>query len=333
MLTLARCGWGARVSQEIEAAAAGSFGSFFKFRRSKAHVAPPGTPCANCATPLMGDWCYNCGQIGEDFHRSIWKLIVEVFEGLLHLDGRAWATLPDLFRHPARLTRAYLEGHRAPQIPPFRLFLVVLVTIFFAGSLSHRSIISSTTISTDDHGKVLSMKTNTLENLTPDQRAEVKQAILGGHSKLDTAKPAADWLSARVSKALDDPERFKLVLESWSERFAFLTLPMAAGLLSLAFLFQRRFFIFDHTIFSLHSLSAVGLMFAVATGLAPVIGGWANLILWGAPVHLFVHMRGVYQTSVIGTLARMLLLFAGSIVVGGLIILGLLLVGLNGMGG
>jgi hypothetical protein len=307
-------------------------GGFFRFRRHVEHALEPGTPCANCATPLMGPWCYACGQVGEDFHRSIWKLIGEVFEGLLHFDGRVWTTLPDLFRHPARLTRAYLDGHRAPQIPPFRLFLVVLVLVFFAGSLGSGSMFKPAAVSAGGHGKVATVKTHTLAQMSPQERARMKAAIQGGKTSLTQGQAEVDWLKGRMAKVVDDPERFSLVLESWAERFAFLTLPMAAGLISLTFVFQRRFFIFDHTIFSLHSLSAVGLLFAATEGLSPVFGADANLILWAAPVHLFVHMRGVYRTSVIGTLARMAFLFVGSVIIGTAIFVGLLLVGLNGMG-
>ncbi len=132
---------------------------------------------------------------------------------------------------------------------------------------------------------------------------------------------------------LDDPRRFSLVVEAWAERFAFLALPMATLLLSLAFVFQRRFFVFDHAVFSLHSLSAVGLMVAASQALSPLIGGAAGLILWAAPIHLFAHLRGVYGTGVIGTLARMAFLFVGSAIIGVVLFLGLLLVGLNGMGG
>ena len=89
------------MSGEIEAAAGDAVGGLFRFRRRVEHALPPGTPCANCGTPLMGPWCYACGQVGEDFHRSIWKLIGEAFESVLHLDGRVWITLPDLFRNPA----------------------------------------------------------------------------------------------------------------------------------------------------------------------------------------------------------------------------------------
>ena len=320
------------MTHEIETAVGASLGGFF--RRKPEHALPLGTPCANCATPLQGPWCHNCGQVGEDFHRSTWKLIVEAFEGVLHFDGRVWTTLPDLFRHPAKLTRAYLDGHRAPQIPPLRLFLVVLLAVFLANSVGGRGTVINTTV-TDDHGKVLSSNTRTLDKLTPDEKAKVKDAISKGKVQFGnrTDESASHWLKDRVGKALDDPERFKLVLEQWSERFAFLTLPLAAGLLSLLFVFQRRFYVFDHTIFALHSLSAVGLMLTLATLLSRVIGPWSNLVLWMAPVHLFFHMRGVYGTSVLGTLLRMFLLFVGSSVGVGLIIVGLLWVGLSGMGG
>ena len=105
-------------------------------KRKPAHpVAPPGTPCANCATPLQGPYCHQCGQLAEDFHRSISHLVEETFENLLHLDSRVWRTLPRLVLKPARLTRDYLDGRRAAQIPPMRLFLVVVLLFFFAGSL------------------------------------------------------------------------------------------------------------------------------------------------------------------------------------------------------
>ena len=61
---------------------------------ASAHTLAPGTPCPNCATPLQGGWCHACGQKAEKYDRSIWHLIAEAFEGLTHLDGRVWQTLP-----------------------------------------------------------------------------------------------------------------------------------------------------------------------------------------------------------------------------------------------
>ena len=97
----------ADVSVEIEAAALEAV-TDHRPRRG-AHARPPGSPCANCAIPLKGPWCYACGQLGDDYHRSAWHLAIEAFEGLFHFDGRFWRTIPDLVLHPARLTRAQMN--------------------------------------------------------------------------------------------------------------------------------------------------------------------------------------------------------------------------------
>jgi Protein of unknown function (DUF3667) len=324
---------GGGVAHELETAAADSVAGILRGRRRREGEIPPGTPCANCATPLLGPWCYRCGQAGEDFHRSIRRLVVEVFEGLFHFDGRVWTTLPDLMLRPGRLTRAYLDGHRAPQIPPLRLFLVVLLAVFFVGALGGGSSLVTSTV-TDRHGQVISRTVRPLDQLTPAERAQAKKEIARSGVVVFNRQnriPSA-WLSDRLGRVLDDPERFRLVLEQWSERFAFLALPLAAGLLSLLFVFQRRFYVFDHTIFSLHSLSAVGLMLTVAMLFSKLTGGLSNLLLLAAPAHLFAHMRGVYGTGVFGTLVRMAFLLVGSFLGALAIFFGLLLVGLNGMG-
>jgi hypothetical protein len=318
------------VSSELEAAAAASAGGLLN-RRPNAHAAPIGTPCANCATPLSGPWCYACGQSAEDFHRSILRLGGEVVEGLLHMDGRLWRTLPDLMLRPGRLTRSYLEGHRAPQIPPLRLFLVVLLAIFLIGGLAGGGKLATITTDVDAKGKVAAAKTRTFDKMTPEERAKVIDQIQVnlGSDKPDQA--ASQWLRDRIQHTLADPERFKLVLEQWSERFAFLMLPISALMLSVLFIFQRRFYLFDHTIFSLHSLSAVGMVIVIGQILHPVIDAIAFVPLLATPVHLFAHMRGVYRTSVAGTLARMTLLFIGTAIAAMVLMLGLVAVGLAGM--
>jgi hypothetical protein len=107
-------------------------------------------------------------------------------------------------------------------------------------------------------------------------------------------------------------------------------LPISALFLSLLFVFQRRFYVFDHLIFSMHSLSFQGLLLSLIfllNGLSSA-AGWLVLL---APVHLFVHMRGTYQTSTPGALLRMVLLFVGSAIAFLFLALGLIWVGLSAM--
>jgi hypothetical protein len=318
------------MSHELEAAAGASAGGFVRGAPPR-HPAPIGTPCANCATPLQGPWCYACGQSGEDFHRSILRLCGEMVEGLLHMDGRLWRTLPDLMLRPARLTRAYLEGHRAPQIPPLRLFLVVLLMIFLVGGLTSQR----KAVIIDNRAAGTRISAKPLAQLTPAERASITESLSHGRTNIDLGssnQAAADWLKDRVTRTLADPERFYLILEQWAERFAFLMLPISALLLSVVFVFQRRFYLFDHTIFSLHSLSAMGTAIIVAMLLSIILGDSAFGLLLPAPVHLFAHMRGVYRTSVLGTLLRMILLFVGSAIAAAILFVALIAVGLNGMG-
>jgi hypothetical protein len=304
------------LTHEIEAAAVDGGSGFLRFARHARHAQPPGTPCANCGAILLGPWCHDCGQLGEDFHRSTPRLLAESVEGLLHFDGRIWRTLPDLILRPARLTRAYLDGKRAPQIPPLRLFLVVLLVVFFAGSIGLRS---------QSPSAVLTSKAKSDLKLHVIPHVNV---ALGPNDEKNPARTL--WFRERLERAIDRPEEFKLILESWSERFAFLMLPLAAGILSLLFVFQRRFYLFDHLIFSMHSLSFQGLLLATLL-LVGDMGDWTGYLLLASPVHLFMHMRGVYKTSVLGALLRMFILCILSLIGFAFLMLGLVFVGLSGL--
>jgi hypothetical protein len=277
------------------------------------HGLPPGAPCPNCATPLQGPWCHACGQNGEEYNRSILHLAAEAAEGLTHIDGRLWRTLDRVIRQPGRLTRDYLDGHRAPQIPPFRMFLVVVVLVFLAGSLGN-----------------LGPHRDNLRFAAPNPAGAQKMRGVT-KLKIEQGKTALDrWMIARIIKGAEDPEPVLATMEHWAHQFAILSLLVAAPLLALAFIFQRQFYFFDHLIFSMHSLSFQGLLLAAGLALSGWVGG-ADWLYFLSPVHLFFHLRGVYGTSINGTLARMAFLFVGSVVGFSILMLGLILVGLAGV--
>jgi len=96
---------------------------------------PPGghatsAACDNCATPLAGHYCHACGQPAHNPLRSFGHAVEEVFESFWHLDGRIVRTLRELVV-PGRLPVRFLRGHRAPYVPPLRLFVVLSVLTFF----------------------------------------------------------------------------------------------------------------------------------------------------------------------------------------------------------
>jgi len=280
--------------------------------RAPRHGLEIGTPCPNCGTALAGAYCYACGQKGEAYHRSIWHLFAEAFESLTHFDGRFWKTLPNLIAKPGKLTRDYLDGHRAAQIPPFRLFLIVLIAVFFAGSLNFQTHPVKFGVAPSD----------TFIAKDPKDRAAFKEAFDAMRTK-----PEGRWLADHSEAAVKDPEALVQAMAHWSHQFAILMLPIAALILSVLFVFKRGVYVFDHLIFSMHSLSFQGLLLT-AIFLGDLAVPWALWFLLLAPVHLFVHMRGAYRISSIGALIRMFLLFTLSGTAFVFLMLGLVFVGL-----
>lgn len=292
--------------------------------RASKHSLQIGTPCPNCRTTLAGPWCYACGQRGEQFNRSIWRLAAEAVEGLTDFDSRIWQTLPKLVFRPDRLTRDYLAGHRASQMPPFRIFLLVVLLVFFAGGIDFRANRQNLRLVTLDRPEIQ-------KTLSAGDRDDLQKTFGMLRTTLAKPKPSASpgeqWLRTQLLKAVNNQEAYKAAIEQWAERFAFLMLPIAALMLSALFLFKKGIFVFDHLIFSMHSLSFQGLLLSAVFVLDTVVDGGSWLLLL-SPVHLFVHMRGTYKVSWYGTLIRMFLLFIGSAWAFGFLIVGLLVVGL-----
>jgi hypothetical protein len=343
------------MSGELEAAALDSAGGWLRWKRKHADI-PVGTPCANCETPLQGTYCYNCGQLAEDFHRNSWHLLIEAVESLLHLDGRLFKTVPNLIRRPGQLTRDYLNGKRAWQVQPFRMFLVVLLVVLFVSHLATKkgeaeeghNIVNTSISMPGQHGTRTVIPVTGVASsqagfdqaraeiqadpdMTPEQKAVALQALNGDWAKFGkaiaeqkTVEAGADghlidindsdsprmkafkhWADARVQAIRDDPERFGLIMEIWLHRVAILALPVSALMLSLLFIFNRRFYVFDHLVFSMHSLSFQMLLVTVILLLSMVVGGWAWWLVLAMPVHLYVHMKGAYERSAFGTVVRM----------------------------
>lgn len=90
--------------------------------------------CANCGTPLAGEFCHACGQVGH-VHRSVGHILEEFLHGLYHFDSKAWRTLPLLAFRPGKLTYDYVHGKRARYIAPLALFLLSVFVMFLVFGL------------------------------------------------------------------------------------------------------------------------------------------------------------------------------------------------------
>ena len=93
--------------------------------------------CANCGTPLAGDYCHACGQkrLGPG-DRSLGHLLGEAFHKLTDLDGTLLRSLRRLLFSPGFLAREWMEDRRVRYASPVSLFLLANVIYFFAPAMS-----------------------------------------------------------------------------------------------------------------------------------------------------------------------------------------------------
>src|SRR5262249_40372858 len=102
-----------------------------------------GGTCLNCGASVDGAFCASCGQ-RTHLHRSLLHLGHDILHGVFHFEGRMWRTLPELFFHPGRLTRRYIDGERAKFVSPIALYLFTVFMMFGVFSFTASSMFDST---------------------------------------------------------------------------------------------------------------------------------------------------------------------------------------------
>jgi len=123
------------MSGEVEAAGDVLTGGIVAGTIESASNAPGARPpsgasaCLNCGAALTGAYCAACGQPAR-IHRSLASLGHDILHGVFHFEGKIWKTLPELFFHPGRLTRRYIDGERAKFVSPMALYLFTVFLMF-----------------------------------------------------------------------------------------------------------------------------------------------------------------------------------------------------------
>jgi hypothetical protein len=323
------------VGQLIDATLVGS-----AFERGGAAKSAHGGNCANCGAALSGAYCQKCGQRGH-VHRSLLHLLEEFFHGILHLDGKIWRTAPLLLLRPGVLTRRYVEGQRVRFPSPIAMFLFSVFLMFFAVSTIDTKDIAPVpeTMSPEARAQLqqeLSKAEEGLDRktLAPERREAVREAIERAKKAADSPEGAGDDLfvtplgldwraiskklaksghfgvrgeeEARVRASLEDPDLLVFKLRSAASEFSFMLVPISVPFIWLMFFRKRGVYMFDHVIFSLHSLSFMALFVTVLVAALKLhwswlFGSWLFLV---PPLHMFLHLKGAYGLGVAGALWR-----------------------------
>jgi hypothetical protein len=255
--------------------------------------------CANCGAHLEGRYCHACGQRAH-LHTKLWHLFHELIEGITHLDGRLWRTLPLLAFRPGRLSRAWRDGQRARYTSPLHVFLFGVFLLFIIPNFTGRHLISLP--ASED-----------VSAMEADVRGEA--AGSSGALKVRPTAPrpgAAAWerrLESRWKKVKANPEFYSYKIESLAYKLSFVVVPISMAILWLLMLFKRGYTLYDHGVVSLYGVGFLVLLMAFGSALPGEAAGAAvRAILLIAPIHAIMHLHGAYRLSWFGAVLRGLLL-------------------------
>ncbi|MCY7280817.1 MAG: DUF3667 domain-containing protein [Sphingomonas bacterium] len=299
--------------------------------------APGDGTCLNCRTALIGPFCSACGQKAR-VHRSLATFLHDLVQGLFNFEGKIWRTLPMLVWSPGEMTRRYVAGERARFVSPVALYLFSVFLMFavlnFTGAMNFNSMSSKLTESAAEE-KVELAKLETQRTAAADRGAEaaaldrsiaVKKNDIAELDRVRNGGPiqvdglddtsAGQWLGVAALDIQRNPQAFMLKVQDAASKFSWLLIPLSVPFLWLLFPLNRRYHLYDHTVFVTYSLSFM-MMLVIAGGLLVSLGApsFASMLFFLPPIHMYRQLKGAYSLSRISALVHTLLLVSFAFVV------------------
>ena len=233
--------------------------------------------CENCGHIVEIAYCSNCGQKNTETRQPFSHLVTHFIEDFTHYDSAFWKTIKYLMFHPAKLTKEYLAGKRQVYVAPVKLYIFVsFITFFLPGLIpsiekAHKVSIEEK-INTKQNVIISGLNTESLES--PMTYSSLKEM-----DSIEKIKPKELRLNAfeynlgkRLLKlyAHNTPEEvskkhLKGIFHNVPKAL-FLYLPVFAFCLWL-FHGKKRWYFFDHGIFTLHYFSFLLLTFLIIISL------------------------------------------------------------------
>jgi hypothetical protein len=291
--------------------------------------------CLNCGTVFSGHFCPNCGQKAH-LHRSLAAVGHDIMHGVLHLDGKLWATLPLLAFKPGQLTRRFIAGERAKFVSPMAMFLFTvfaMFAVFQMVGIGAPSDIPNDLFGSDEPDPFVAEIRQQIDTLEKEKvrlpaksprRADIDNELKGLNfvlakaadgdegMKVSEVNTGIPWLDkALLEKWKKNPSLMLYKLQANGYKFSWLLIPLSIPFVWLMFAWRRQFKAYDHAVFVTYSLSFMSLLFIVMSILSTIPDGgvWAALLfLIAVPLHVYKQLRHAYGLSRFSALWRFVIL-------------------------
>jgi hypothetical protein len=239
--------------------------------------------CLNCRHVVEQKFCPNCGQENSDTRKTFHHLFVHFFEDLTHYENAFWKTILNLLFKPATLTKEYLSGKRLSYLAPVRLYIFISFVTFL----------------------LIAIFPSKVSDQINDNEKEISENIINNSKNKEFRKEADKYFKMKSMKEIDSIQKYgpedkklnsfsywvyekavhvtdkntkKEIIEKFIESFfhnlpkiLFIIMPFFAFFLWL-FHNKKRWYYFDHGIFTLHYFSFLLLIFLIMFIMDRLIG-------------------------------------------------------------
>lgn len=257
--------------------------------------------CQNCGYTVDKVYCSECGQQNTETRQSFVNLATHIAEDITHYDGNFWRTIKFLLFRPGKLTIEYLQGHRMRYVPPVKLYIFISFVCFFLMAL----MAPETEEDTNLHVKTTPLKTANIKTISKSTNEEAKQdtikvdgIILHNIHQLDSlqnSRPKDKKLS--VIDYYVNKVRLKTISKDITARGFMIgaahTLPKVLFIYMPIFAFwlwllhgKKRWYFFDHGIFTLHYFSFLLLLITISMILSWITELTKNIAILGIIVEI-----------------------------------------------
>lgn len=100
------------------------------------------TSCMACGETMTGLFCSACGQKNDNYRRSIFALIADLFGSIFSLESRIWRTWGALLFKPGKVAREFSDGKRTYWSSPVRVYLAISIILFGFMSVTNTHLMS-----------------------------------------------------------------------------------------------------------------------------------------------------------------------------------------------
>ena len=323
--------------------------------------------CLNCRYVVENRFCPNCGQENTDTRKTFHHLFIHFFEDLTHYENAFWKTIKNLLFKPATLTKEYLSGKRLSYLAPVRLYIFIsfvtffLITLFPPASSDFINDDSKNKIEKTEQPKEIKIKEIAAESASKKISDSIQKAILKSKIKEEKANNLFNF-GIKSVRELDSIQKFgkqgdkfnsfeywflkkgltviennttEQIIEKGKESFIhnfpkvlLMYMPIFAFFLWL-FHNKKRWYYFDHGIFTLHYYSfllLINLILFIVNKTASLIGNYGLLnfttglidtagIIWMIYYFFPAHHRFYGETRLVSFVKSISLFFINSFII------------------